>query len=176
MANPRSDMPRWRSPVSSRLPKKESSMTCCDAPRMDSRAAIRLDKGSLRERVKALGNKACRASAANSVEQILSANWVKKDLRVNPIFCCHGSSHFLQRFRKYLNKSTSYRDNFILSSRHWIRAGAVHQFFMPCGKLICLDEEAGVKHLGVWPLDDGLGVHHDHVVKLGQFVGAGANL
>lgn len=90
-------------------------MTCCDAPRMDSKAAIRLGKGSLRERVKALGNKACRASAANSVEQILSVSWEKKDLRVNPIFCCHSSSHFLQRFRKNLTKSTGYRWYFILT-------------------------------------------------------------
>ncbi len=47
-------------------------MTCCDASRMDSKAAIRLGKGSLRERVKALGNKKCRASPANSEEQIRS--------------------------------------------------------------------------------------------------------
>jgi hypothetical protein len=85
---------------------------------MDSKAAIRLGKGSLRERVNALGNKACRASTANSVEQIRSVNWERKDLRVNPIFCCHGSSHFLQRFQKYLTKSTGYSDYFILSSRH----------------------------------------------------------
>jgi hypothetical protein len=70
---------------------------------MDSKAAIKLGKGSLRERVKALGNKACRASAANSVEQIRSVSWEKKELRVNPIFCCHSSSHFLQRFRKIFN-------------------------------------------------------------------------
>jgi hypothetical protein len=75
---------------------------------MDSKAAIRLGRGSLRERVKALGNKACRASAANSGEQIRSVNSERKDLRVNPIFGCHSSSHFLQRFRKYLTKSTGY--------------------------------------------------------------------
>ena len=78
-------------------------MTCCEVPRMDSNAPIKLGKGSLRERVKALGNKACRASAANSVEQIRSVSWEKKELRVNPIFCCHSSSHFLQRFRKIFN-------------------------------------------------------------------------
>jgi hypothetical protein len=63
---------------------------------MDSKAAIRLGKGSLRERVKAWGNKACRASAANSIEQIRSVSWEKKDLRVNPIFCCHSSNQFLR--------------------------------------------------------------------------------
>lgn len=73
-------------------------MTCCEVPRMDNKTAINFGKGSLRERVKALGNKACRASAANSVEQIRCVNWERKDLRVNPIFCCYGSSHFLQRF------------------------------------------------------------------------------
>lgn len=46
---------------------------------------------------------------------------------------------------------------------------------MPGGKLFRLDEEAGVKRLGVGPLDDGLGVHHHHVVELGQLVGAGAD-
>ena len=45
-------------------------MTCWEAPRMDSKAASRPGSGSLRERVEALGNKACRASAANSGEQI----------------------------------------------------------------------------------------------------------
>jgi hypothetical protein len=85
---------------------------------MDSKAAIRLGKGSLRERVKALGNKKCRASPANSEEQIRSVSWEKKELRVNPIFCCHGSSHFLQRFRKKLTKSMGYRRYFILSSRY----------------------------------------------------------
>ena len=89
-------------------------MTCCDAPRMDSNAAIKLGKGSLRERVKALGNKACRASAANSVEQILCVSWEKKDLRVNPIFCCHSSSHFLQRFRKILNRINRLQQLFYL--------------------------------------------------------------
>jgi hypothetical protein len=86
---------------------------------MDSKAAIKRGRGSLRERVKAVGNKACRASAANSVEQIRSVSWEKKDLRVNPIFCCHSSSHFLQHFRNYLTKSIGYRRYFILSSRHW---------------------------------------------------------
>ena len=83
-------------------------MTCCEVPRIDSKAAIRLGRGSLRERVKALGNKKCRASAVNSVEQIRSVSSEKKDLRVNPIFCCHSSSHSLQQFRKYLTKSTGY--------------------------------------------------------------------
>jgi hypothetical protein len=70
---------------------------------MQSKAAIKLGKGSLRERVKALGNKACRASAANSAELTRSVSWEKKELRVNPIFCCHSSSHFLQRFRNKFN-------------------------------------------------------------------------
>jgi len=39
---------------------------------MDSNVEIRLGKGGLGVRVNALGNKACRASAANSVEPILS--------------------------------------------------------------------------------------------------------
>jgi hypothetical protein len=43
-------------------------MTCCEVPCMDSKAAIRLGKGSLRERVNALGNKAYRAWTANSGE------------------------------------------------------------------------------------------------------------
>jgi hypothetical protein len=46
---------------------------------MDSKAAIRLGKGSLREQVNALGNKAYRASAANSIEQIRSVSWEKKN-------------------------------------------------------------------------------------------------
>lgn len=60
-------------------------MTCCEVPRMDNKAAIKLGNGSLRERVNALGCKAWRASAANSGEQIRSVNWERKDLRVNPI-------------------------------------------------------------------------------------------
>lgn len=70
---------------------------------MDNKATIRLGKGSLRERVKALGNKECHASAANSVEQIFCVSWKKKNLRVSPIFCCHGGSNFLQHLRKILN-------------------------------------------------------------------------
>jgi hypothetical protein len=41
---------------------------------MVSKAAIKRGRGSLRERVKAFGNKACRASAANSDEQIRSVS------------------------------------------------------------------------------------------------------
>jgi hypothetical protein len=98
-------------------------MTCCEVPRMDSKAAIRLGKGSLRERVNALGNKAYRASTANSGEQIRSVNWERKGLRANPVFCRHSSSHFLLRFLKKFTKSTSYSDCFILSSQHWCRGG-----------------------------------------------------
>jgi hypothetical protein len=54
--------------------------------------------------------------------------------------------------------------------------GVFHQLFMPGGELVGLDEEAGVKSFGVRPLDDGLGVHHDHVVELGQLVGAATDL
>ena len=55
------------------------------------------------------------------------------------------------------------------------RAYPVRQLFMPGAELICLDEKAGVKDFGVGALDDGLGVHHDHVMELWQLVGTGAD-
>ena len=61
-------------------------MTCCDARSMNRKAAIKLGKGGFRERLNALGNKAYRAPAANSVGQMRSLSWEKKETRVNLIF------------------------------------------------------------------------------------------
>ena len=61
---------------------------------------IFLGKGSLRKRVKALGNSAERACAANALEWEKSENWEKIQTRVTPIFCCHTYSNFGQHFQK----------------------------------------------------------------------------
>ena len=76
--------------------RRQSSLTCCDAPRMDSNAPISVGNGSWRLRVKALGNSKCRASAANSSEWMRSMSWEKRARRVNPIFSCHAHSPFRQ--------------------------------------------------------------------------------
>ena len=96
---------RCQSPSSLRLLKKESSMTCCDWLRMDSRAPISRGSGSLRERVKALGNSKCRASAAKAGEWIRSVSWEKRLPRVNPIFCCHGDIALLRKFVRNFQKN-----------------------------------------------------------------------
>ena len=79
-------------------------MTCCEDERSESKAPIKLGKGSLRERVKALGNSPDRARCANPLEWMRSVNWEKTVPRVNPIFCCHAYSHFGQHFQKIVNK------------------------------------------------------------------------
>jgi len=48
-------MPRCGSAVSFSEAKNASSVTCCDCPRIDSNEAINPGKGSLRQRVNALG-------------------------------------------------------------------------------------------------------------------------
>ena len=89
-------------------------MTCCEAERSESKTPIRLGKGSLRERVKALGNSAERACAANALEWMKSENWEKRPLRVNPIFCCHAYSHFGQHFQKKVNEINRLQTRFYL--------------------------------------------------------------
>ena len=99
-----------------KLPKNESSMTCCDAPRRDSNAPISVGNGSWRLRVKALGNSKCRASAANSSEWMRSMSWEKKAPRANPIFCCHAHRPFRQQIENKPIKSKAYRSTFTLTS------------------------------------------------------------
>ena len=71
-------------------------MTCCEDERIDSKAPISLGKGSLEVRAKALENSGWRASAKNSTELMRAVSWEKRELRVNPIFCCRTVSHFGQ--------------------------------------------------------------------------------
>jgi len=63
-----------QSPSTDKLPKKESSMTCCEDARIESKAPISLGKGSLLVRVKALGNSGWRASAKKSAELMRSVS------------------------------------------------------------------------------------------------------
>ena len=83
-------------------------MTCCDWPRMDSKAPMRRGSESLRVRVKAWGNSACRASAENSGERIRSVSWENSAPRVNPYFSCHGGMPCQEKFEEYLIKSITY--------------------------------------------------------------------
>lgn len=90
-------------------------MTCCEDARMQSKAPIRLGKGNLPVRVKALGNSGWRASAKNSAELICSVSWEKRELRVNPIFFWHELGHSGAIQKNKLNEINQLRLVFYLN-------------------------------------------------------------
>jgi len=98
-------------------------MTCCEDERSEIKTPIKLGKGSLRARVKALGNSVVRACWAKSPEWMRSEICEKRVVRVNPIFCCHTYIHFEQQILKKLIKSINYKMYFTLSSVDWSVTG-----------------------------------------------------
>lgn len=93
-------------------------MTCCDWPRMESSAPMRLGSGSLRERVKALGNLKCRTSAANSGELIRSVSWEKKLAKASLCFFDRSRVFYRQTCSNNSVKQIAYCLRPILSSVH----------------------------------------------------------